>query len=524
MRNIWQSLIWKEWHEHKWKLVMLTCVLCGVNALLLLSRSRETLGVCFWMTTVVVMPLAMFVGAATAAGESSRRTAAFLGSLPVVGWRVAVVKLVAGLITLCVSIAATSVFVCAVVNVIDWPASGPSLEQAMQGAWQVFPSQFRGGNWFVATSLSTMAVAASIYVWTAAAGLYRADEVAAAAKAALVMFGWWGVLLLGGMQLPAEWFEGAGRKLVAAIMMASPGGALVHFDAHSAAAWAGSSFPLWFGFVAHLGIAGWFVYSYGRLAKTRPSWRIGGIDAEDLVGWLRPPGKSQLATIAWKQARESAPVVIVGLGAALLIAILIVAVDLEEFSIPVGALAEFSAVMVGAFSIFITLVVGVGVSHTDSSARIESFWQSRPINPDAWFWTKIWTGFAVLVVCLLVPAYSFAALAHLAGKSKLWEEFWGLAVFSYIGINVALYFTAVATTRLVRHPIYGAILAIAVLLIGPLLFTATMLTLDYVFGYVPELKDSQAGPIASGTVAVAATVVTLLSWLATRNNWGWQKG
>jgi hypothetical protein len=478
---------------------------------------------------VIVMPLAMFVGAGTAAGESSRRTAAFLGSLPAVGWRVAIVKLVAGLITLCVAIAATSAFVCLWVNVIDWPASGPSLEQAMAGAWQVFPHEFRSGNWFLTTALSTMAVAASIYVWTAAAGLHRADEVGAAAKAALVMFGWWGVLLLGGMQLPAEWFEGAGRKLIVAVIATSPGGALIRFDAHSAGAWAGSTFPLWYGFIAHLAIVGWFVYSYGRLANTGPSWRLGGIDAEDLIGWLGPPGKSQIATIAWKQARESAPVVIVGLGAALLIAILIVAVNMHEFSIPVGALpvgalAEFSAVMVGAFSIFITLVVGVGVSHTDSSARIESFWRSRPINPDAWFWTKIWTGFAVLVVCLLVPAYSFAGLAHLAGSSKLWEEFWGLAVFGYIGINVALYFAAVAMTRLVRHPIYGAILAIAVLLIGPLIFTVTMFTFDRTFGYVPDVAESQAGPIASGTVAVAALVATMLSWLATRNNWGWQKG
>jgi hypothetical protein len=123
-----------------------------------------------------------------------------------------------------------------------------------------------------------------------------------------------------------------------------------------------------------------------------------------------------------------------------------------------------------------------------------------------------------------IPAYSFAWLAHLAGASKLWEEFWGLAVFSYIGINVALYFAAVAMTRLVPHPIYGAILAIAVLLIGPLIFTVTMYTFDRTFGYVPDVAESQAVQIASGTVAIATIVATLLSWLATRNNWGWVKG
>ena len=38
MRTIWQSLAWKEWHEHKWKLVSITAILWATAAMSL----RET--------------------------------------------------------------------------------------------------------------------------------------------------------------------------------------------------------------------------------------------------------------------------------------------------------------------------------------------------------------------------------------------------------------------------------------------------------------------------------------------------
>ena len=46
-----------------------------------------------------IVPLAIFVGLGTAAGERSRGTLAFLQALPVPMWRVALHKLIAGLLT-----------------------------------------------------------------------------------------------------------------------------------------------------------------------------------------------------------------------------------------------------------------------------------------------------------------------------------------------------------------------------------------------------------------------------------------
>ena len=33
MNSIWYSLVWKEWHEHKWKLVSMVAIMWGAAAL-----------------------------------------------------------------------------------------------------------------------------------------------------------------------------------------------------------------------------------------------------------------------------------------------------------------------------------------------------------------------------------------------------------------------------------------------------------------------------------------------------------
>ncbi len=41
MSTIWQSLAWKEWNEHKWKLVSILAVICGLWVIVFLTVSRE---------------------------------------------------------------------------------------------------------------------------------------------------------------------------------------------------------------------------------------------------------------------------------------------------------------------------------------------------------------------------------------------------------------------------------------------------------------------------------------------------
>ncbi len=45
MRTVWQSLVWKEWHEHKWQLAALAAVLSSIAmaAILLESNAQDSL-------------------------------------------------------------------------------------------------------------------------------------------------------------------------------------------------------------------------------------------------------------------------------------------------------------------------------------------------------------------------------------------------------------------------------------------------------------------------------------------------
>src|SRR4051794_24508602 len=100
MRTVSYSLVWKEWHEHKWKFVSIVAILWATAALSLLYGERDGLATASYMAAVCIVPLAVFVGLGAAAGERSRGTLAFSQALPAPMWRVAVLKLIFGLATL----------------------------------------------------------------------------------------------------------------------------------------------------------------------------------------------------------------------------------------------------------------------------------------------------------------------------------------------------------------------------------------------------------------------------------------
>ena len=65
MHTTWQSLAWKEWHEHKWKLVSITAILWGVIILVMLIDLRvpsERLPLAAALVTFCTLPLAVFIG------------------------------------------------------------------------------------------------------------------------------------------------------------------------------------------------------------------------------------------------------------------------------------------------------------------------------------------------------------------------------------------------------------------------------------------------------------------------------
>src|SRR6478752_1665303 len=103
MRTIWHSLAWKEWNEHKWKLVSIIAVMLSVSGIVLLiagHHERDALDNSFYFAVFLGgIPMAIFIGLSAAAGERSRGTLSFLQALPVPLWRVALHKIGFALIT-----------------------------------------------------------------------------------------------------------------------------------------------------------------------------------------------------------------------------------------------------------------------------------------------------------------------------------------------------------------------------------------------------------------------------------------
>jgi len=186
MRTIWHSLAWKEWHEHKWKFASLTVILWGATSIAVLSNEIDNFGLSFGMLLLCVIPLAVFVGLGTAANERSRGTMRFLQALPVPTWRAAACKLVFGLAIILASIALTMALIW------FWKLGFDLLGIKYRGSMRMLADDsgvFVRLNWYLDGCLYCFAIAASIYIWTAATGVNRKDEISAGVVALAAIVG-----------------------------------------------------------------------------------------------------------------------------------------------------------------------------------------------------------------------------------------------------------------------------------------------------------------------------------------------
>src|SRR5215211_3077949 len=69
MRSILHSLAWKEWHEHKWKLVSMVAVLWGTGALAMFEGRRDAFALAGVVMALCIGPFAFFIGLGAAANE-----------------------------------------------------------------------------------------------------------------------------------------------------------------------------------------------------------------------------------------------------------------------------------------------------------------------------------------------------------------------------------------------------------------------------------------------------------------------
>jgi hypothetical protein len=102
----------------------------------------------------------------------------------------------------------------------------------------------------------------------------------------------------------------------------------------------------------------------------------------------------------------------------------------------------------------LAVLIGVGAVVGDVQPGVNAFWRSRPISPEAWYWTKYAVGLATMLLAVEIPAMilvgSGAEHVFRSDRGFLWWLLMWNVTFSF----------ALTATCLVRQPGYAAILAI----------------------------------------------------------------
>ncbi|MEX2310389.1 MAG: hypothetical protein WD738_22670 [Pirellulales bacterium] len=512
MRTIWHSLAWKEWHEHKWKLVSITAVLWGTTVLTMPNDERDVFGFAGAMLLACIIPLSVFVGLNAAANERSRGTLRFLQALPVPLWRVALHKLAFGLITLVVPVLLTLLLALA----WWWRWLALDSSKAMYLLRNDAPLT---NNWFIDIAFMALLGAASLYIWSAAAGGNRKDEVSAGAVALSVMVGYWLILVTLWSVLLMRSTSVETARLRAVAVATAPGSGFT-LGVIAKAEPEAMMFGIVAAIIAHGLLATRYVQRFGQTADSEVRSPQAAATNTTAAYWVAPPRRSTITAIAWKQFRESAPIVLAGVAGIVGIVVLITVAGwqaVQHRQTPKEFLEVFSSVSL-TLGFIIALVLGIGVCLYDVSPRVNAFWRSRPVQPDAWFWTKFFTGLIVLLLALYLPLVFVAWLAQLHSSADIWQP----EALIFPLVHVAVFSAAVAMTCLVRQAVYAAILSIPLMYLGVVLVWAAI-WIAALAGWrerpVDAIYEMSKQQVAVGMI-ISSVICTSVAWLAMRYDWG----
>lgn len=272
MQTVWQSLLWKEWCEQRWKLAVLSVVI--VVPPFLFTALIEPGGLEIFCQVLLgtlssyAFLAGMFLGMGVAARENGIGTVGFLQSLPIPMWRAAAAKLfIASLV------AATPVMVLTVISYECYRAGFFDLDDIGQfhGFGTVDPAVPRTVvECLLRCLLAAVVGTLSILWWVAALGVNRSDEIRAGAIAFLGIAAIW---LCGGclLYLAGKYDLLLLRETLELATAAAPAGMLALISPANSGALAGKSLSVIVAFsmiaaIGHVGVLAWFLYRFGRVS------------------------------------------------------------------------------------------------------------------------------------------------------------------------------------------------------------------------------------------------------------------
>ena len=499
-RAIWANLLWKEWHEHRWKLAALTAILLGGFASIWATDFREDALPFAWFILMLYTPLAtLFIGVGLTAGERAQGTLGCLQKLPVSVRSVALVKLVVGYAT-CVLPGILLFGLCWLIVASGW---NPRLLST-----DIPPGILGSGLWWLEIGLVFLLSSASLLVWVVSLGVKQTTELRAGALALLVIVGLW---LLGGASMmalqrlllvPEESVELYNQisLMMVSLVGVLPGGVFLLGLTPQGFFPPTTRLMAWCLFIGvHAALIWWWTIRYGSQATRVHSAVEFPEPTTEKFSWLGAPRHTPFRSILWKQVRECLPIIggVLALAFGYRAFLMTVAGDGFDLSTRVQAVIWTTA-MSGFLA---AILVGVACFQDDLNSGLSGFWRSRPIDPDQWFWIKYASGLAVLAT-VFGGVYAIAWLLDPSESTQSSEHLLQV-VFSFWTV----YASAVCVACLVRNVIYAGILSFAVAA-----YTTWLALVPY---------NGEQLPVALQAVILTSVSVglTLLAWQAMRRDW-----
>ncbi len=434
--NIWLNLIWKEWHEQKWKLLALTVIALSVCVAMLSQdvHSAEFALVSTMWAFVMFAPT--FVAMGVSAGEHASGVIRFVRAQPVPAWKVATARCLAGVCLLIIPILCSSLLCW--LAAFAWPQSGPySVRTASLSG---LPDEWTFSLKLVVLTGIGLAASVNLYAWIVAITVNQRTEFRAGLIGLLVTVV---LFVLGSVGLDGQ--ESSGFRLPSLHAGPMVWVSVIDFIRNSrdglvalAVAWQ---------WVLTLGLMAIMVRQYGREER----WLQGELHKKVRpacaeYACLRPPMSSRWRALLWLQLSRSIPVCIAGL--AIVFVIIFVA--------PSSARLAYDSLhpLVGCV---LALLIGVGSYVPELDPKLHTFWRSRPISPASWFWFKYVGGLVALIGLFDLP-YALLVWMRMVPSSSP-----GIAACFPMVLHLLCYSLAVLAACSVRHSSYSTVLAVCAL-------------------------------------------------------------
>ena len=514
MNSIVLSLAWKEFRDLRWKLVamIVIVVVCALAMELYDRGSVFPAGSAILVAYVAIG--ALFFGENLAAGEKSQGTVPFLLALPVARWKVAAVKFMVTALVSIVPIVVTVLLIGAYHRICVMSDVDLSNQLTLL-KWQA-----SGLDWYEAHLVLPLFAMMSLLVWVAALGVRQKDEIRVGAIGILAVFCIWlslGVLIGLQVQEPAYSLP---EPLEMAIASAPGGLAATAVSANRlsdgergylsllSGEWLRG--PVLFSLLVHACLVGRFLFSFGQTTTKRESRYM--VNSDYTKYRLRSPWKSPLAAIVWKQARETTPIAVVGAVAILFASFATAASAMGRTNFLI-TLVDVSLSWWMTLGFIASVIAGVGVMGQDLNTSLHTFWRSRPIDVDQWFWVKVTTGLILLVSVLAIPnVVVYATCSWLGEAGDSWRSYYSAKERPFLmgsGFHLLAYCGALAAMCLVRKPLYAAIFAFA--------SWAFSSAVSEVIGY-----EATTFAKAANLAFVLSGITMLVGWWAVRNDIAWR--